>query len=146
MTARALLSGVALIGVVTLGTSGGAWAQGQERKVDLGKREFESNCASCHGMKAKGDGPYTPFLTRKPSDLTGLSKANDGVFPYQRVYQIIDGRIEVAAHGKRDMPVWGTDYLVQAGAFYMEVPYDPEAFVRARIVALIDYVHRLQMR
>ena len=27
-------------------------------KPDWGKREFESNCAVCHGKSGKGDGPY----------------------------------------------------------------------------------------
>jgi hypothetical protein len=36
-----------------------------------------------------------------------LAQENQGVFPYRRVYEIIDGTSQVAGHGTRDMPVWG---------------------------------------
>jgi len=44
------------------------------------------------------------------------------------------------------MPIWGNDYNVMAAGHYLEVPYDPEAFVRNRIMALIDYIGRLQAK
>jgi len=143
MDVRRLLAGAALLGAVTGLCTTGAWAQG---KMDFGKREYDSNCASCHGEKGKGDGPVKPFLTKSPPDLTTLSKSNNGVFPFQRVIEVIDGRKTVAAHGSRDMPVWGADYLAKAKADYTDVPYDPEAYVRTRISALIDYIHRLQSK
>jgi hypothetical protein len=96
-------------------------------------------------VKGRGDGHYKPFLTRSPSDLTKLAKANGGVFPYLRVYEVVDGRREVAAHGQRDMPIWGADYLEKSAREAMDVPYDPEMYVRTRITALIDYVYRLQV-
>lgn len=139
-----MLFGAAWIIVCALGAPG--MASAQTAKLDFGKKQYESNCAACHGMKGAGDGPYKPFLTKSPSDLTTVAKANNGVFPYQRLYEVIDGRREVAAHGKRDMPVWGQDYLVEGAATYMEVPYDPEAYVRTRITALLDYVNRLQRK
>jgi mono/diheme cytochrome c family protein len=136
---KAVVAGVSL-----LCATGMVMAQG---KVDFGKREYDSNCAGCHGIKGKGDGPYNPFLTSKTSsDLTTLSKKNQGVFPYQRVYEVVDGRQAVAAHGPRDMPIWGADYLVQAGAYYADMPYDPEMYVRTRIMALLDYLVRIQAK
>lgn len=144
MTMQRLLVGVALAGAAALVASGAAMAQ--QQKTDFGKREYDSKCATCHGVKGKGDGPYKPFLTKSPTDLTVLSKANKGVFPYQKVYETIDGRQAVAAHGPRDMPIWGADYLGQAAGYYMDVPYDPEAFVRTRITALIDYIYRFQAK
>ncbi len=119
-----------------------AW--GDPGKNDFGKREYDSNCASCHGALGKGDGPYRPFLKKSPSDLTLLAKENLDVFPYQRVYEVIDGRRDVPAHGGRDMPVWGSDYLKKSRSESFDVPYDAESYVRARISALIDYVSRLQ--
>jgi len=118
-----------------------------QQKVDLGKREYDSNCMICHGAKGKGDGMYRANLTRPPTDLTTLSQRNGGVFPFQTVYESIDGTRDIAAHGPRDMPIWGMVYRSRAGEFYgPDVPYDPNAFVRARIYALIDYVQRLQVK
>lgn len=114
-------------------------------KVDLGKREYESNCIACHGRDLKG-GAYVDFLKVSPPDLTLLSKKNGGVFPLERVYAVIDGRQEVKAHGPRDMPIWGRDYQIKAGEYYVDMNYDPEAFVRGRIFALIDYLNRMQAK
>lgn len=44
------------------------------------------------------------------------------------------------------MPVWGYQFRVQAGEYYGEVPYDPEVYVRTRVLALIDYISRLQAK
>ena len=114
-------------------------------KVDLGKREYESNCIACQGKDLKG-GAYVDFLKVTPPDLTLLSKKNGGVFPLERVYAVIDGRQEVKAHGPRDMPIWGRDYQIKAGEHYVDINYDPEAFVRGRIFALIDYLNRMQAK
>jgi len=114
-------------------------------KVGVGKLEYQSNCASCHGNDGKG-GAYVDFLKVTPPDLTQLSKKNGGVFPLERVYGVIDGRQEVKAHGPRDMPIWGRDYQIKAGEYYVDVGYDPEAYVRGRILALIDYLNRMQAK
>ena len=114
-------------------------------KVDIGKREYESNCIACHGKDLKG-GAYVDFLKVTPPDLSQLSRKNGGVFPLERVYGSIDGRQEVKGHGSRDMPIWGKDYQVKAGEYYVDVNYDPEAFIRARIFALIDYLNRMQAK
>ena len=113
-------------------------------KFDPGKREYESGCAACHGVKGKGDGSIAPELKTKVPDLTVLSKKNGGVFPTARVYEVIDGRQEVKAHGWRDMPVWGSQYLHKGGGTFDDYPYDREAFVRGRILLLIDYLNRMQ--
>jgi mono/diheme cytochrome c family protein len=114
-------------------------------KVDIGKREYESNCIACHGKDLKG-GAYVDFLKVTPPDLSQLSRKNGGVFPFERVYGSIDGRQELKGHGSRDMPIWGKDYQVKAGEYYVDVNYDPEAFIRARIFALIDYINRMQAK
>jgi mono/diheme cytochrome c family protein len=111
--------------------------------VDLGKREFESNCASCHGLSGKGGGYAVEWLRKSPTDLTTLTKRNGGVFPVSRMYESIEGG-NVASHGSRDMPVWGQDYRTKAAEYYVDVPYDPETYVRSRILALMEYINRLQ--
>jgi mono/diheme cytochrome c family protein len=115
-------------------------------KFDFGKREYDSNCAVCHGKLGRGDGPYAGIVDTIIADLTTLAKKNGGVFPFARVVEFVDGRQTVKAHGPRDMPVWGQDYLVKAGETSFDVPYDPEAYVRTRVVALTEYVYRLQAK
>jgi len=116
---------------------------------DWGKAEYESNCASCHGLVGKGDGPLSESFRTKAVDLTTLAKRNDGVFPAQRVYEIIDGRQEVAAHGPRAMPVWGRDYRIQVPDIMLgdiQIYGLKDAVVHNKLVALVDYLHRLQVK
>ena len=116
---------------------------------DHGKAEYESNCASCHGLGGKGDGPLSESFRPKAADLTTLAKRNDGVFPAQRVYEVIDGRQEVAAHGPRAMPVWGRDYRshvpdVTLGDIQIYGLKDAVAY--NKLLVLVDYLHRLQVK
>ena len=116
----------------------------QQQRVDVGKREYDNNCASCHGRDGKGGGPFVELLKRSPPDLTTLAKRNGGVFPMARVYEVIEGA--GAGHGSRDMPVWGQEYSTRAADYYMDAPYNSEAYVRARILALAEYLSRLQVK
>jgi mono/diheme cytochrome c family protein len=137
----------AVIGVaVALSLSGVAAAAQKAEKSDMGKREWHANCAACHGADGKGSGPITDLLKKSPGDLTTLAKKNNGVFPVARVYEVIDGTKDVKAHGTRDMPIWGQEYSVRAAEYYQDIQYDPEVYVRARILALIDYLYRLQVK
>lgn len=120
--------------------------QASDVSVDLGKWEFESHCAICHGRDGKGEGiePHWNLLNKAPADLTRLSQNNGGVFPFAKVCQTIDGREEVAAHGTREMPVWGQEYMIESA--HISPNYDHEAFARAKILALTEYVYRLQAK
>lgn len=115
-------------------------------KFDLGKSEYDSKCAVCHGLAGKGDGPYVGLVDAKIADLSSLARRNNGVFPFQRVQEVIDGRQTFKAHGPREMPIWGLDYLAKSAQSYKDVPYDPEVFVRTRILALTEYIYRLQAK
>jgi hypothetical protein len=66
------------------------------------------------------------------------------VFPFARVYQTIDEREQVQAHGTREMPVWGREYM--AMSTNINPYYNQEAFARAKILALTEYVYRLQVK
>jgi hypothetical protein len=129
-----------------IGTMGVTKAQG----VEIGKFEYLNSCASCHGTTGKGDGPVVKSLIKPPTDLTRLSETNSGVFPFARVYDVIDGRFELATHGTRDMPVWGEVYKRswaqgQNGTLpYLASKEVIESIVRVRILALIDYIFTLQ--
>jgi mono/diheme cytochrome c family protein len=71
---------------------------------------FRAYCASCHGLDAKGAGPVAPSLKATVPDLTLLERNNRGQFPAARVRKIIVGDEVVAAHGSREMPIWGPTF------------------------------------
>lgn len=131
------------IGVMLIGLSVSAVAAD---KLDIGKREYDSACAVCHGLTGKGDdGPLKSLLARPVPNLTVLAKNNKGVFPFDKVYQIIDGRQEVAAHGPRNMPIWGNAFNNQTSLYFDNYPEkDRESAARSRILALTEYLYRLQ--
>lgn len=116
--------------------------------ANLGKSEYMNACAVCHGATGAGDGSYGGMLTRKPSNLTQLTKKNGGVFPVGYVYQAIDGRKTAKEHGEGAMPVWGARYTVEADRHYSDFygEYKSEAVVRARILSLIDYLNTIQKK
>ena len=66
-----------------------------------------ATCANCHGFDLRGKGEIAATLSDKPTDLTRLAEKNNGVFPTERLTEVIDGRAKVAGHGPREMPVWG---------------------------------------
>ena len=134
--------GMAVLAACLVAAPSFGYAQG----ADIGKREYLSKCASCHGRDAKGDGPVAAALRQKVPDLTLLAKNNGGVFPFARTYDVIDGREAIAVHGPRDMPVWGNDYWEQGADLLREntTPDELNSFARGRIIALIGYVYTLQ--
>lgn len=72
-----------------------------------------ASCAVCHDITGKGDGAYAGPLEKRVPDTTLLAKANGSVFPFQRVYEAIDGT--------REMPIWGQDSVV-SGLFDVSRP------------------------
>lgn len=114
--------------VLTL-LSSAALAQG---RAEFGQNEYQSSCASCHGASGKGDGTLVRHLVKPPSDLTTLAKRNGGVFPNQRVWDMIDGRAsaDIGPHGTREMPIWGH-------------VYDPW-YARNRVTSLVEYLAQIQ--
>lgn len=141
--------GLAIATLIMMGTGSFAAAADKSLKADLGKSEYLNSCALCHGKDGKGTGAINDLLKKSPTDLTTLAKKNNGVFPFDRVYAMVDGREIVKGHGDRDMPAWGNRYSsdsVKAAEYYMDVPYDAEMFARARILSLIDYLNRIQVK
>jgi mono/diheme cytochrome c family protein len=113
------------------------------QEIDVGKTEFQSSCAACHGADGKGKGPLSGALKSAAPDLTMLAKKNNGVLPVNAVYEMIDGRKQVEAHGTREMPIWGFRYMPSP---YEAVNPSPatEAAIRVRILAIVDYLNRIQ--
>lgn len=124
----------------------------QAQDIDLGKSEFRASCATCHGPDGKGNGPFAEYLKVTPADLTVLSRNNGGAFPVNEVYDAIYGIKTIVTHGTRDMPIWGYRYALDSNqAFYpkpsgggLASTFDPEAVVRTRVLAVIDYLKRIQ--
>ncbi len=130
--------------LILTATSLNTMAFAQAAKVDLGKREYDLQCSICHGADAKGNGFLGASLKVVPPDLTVLAKNNGGVFPADHLMSVIDGRVEIASHGPRDMPIWGTRYAVNAAEHFFDAPYDQEAYVRAHVLLIVDYLNRVQ--
>lgn len=82
-------------------------------KNERGRKLFTQYCASCHGVDGKGNGPAAPSLKNKLMDLTMLQK-RDGKFDQVHIQNIIAGEKEVAGHGSKEMPVWGTYFRVKS--------------------------------
>jgi Cytochrome C oxidase, cbb3-type, subunit III len=127
----------------------------QAEDVDVGKSEFQASCASCHGTDAKGDGPVSSQLKVPPPDLTMLAKKNNGVFPTNAAYEIIYGLKTIPAHGTREMPIWGYQFNPMTNlphdvdlSYWRWRMFGPEpsseVVVRTRILAVIDYLSRIQ--
>ncbi len=131
----------AVVGAVLLCTSS---VIGAANQAVVGKGEYLTNCASCHGTSGTGGGPVAASLNIKLPDLTQLAKNNGGEFPSVRVYNLIDGRDEVQGHGSRDMPVWGDDYLAKTSRD--EPIANREEAVSKRIHALVDYLKAIQAK
>jgi len=112
--------------------------------LELGRLEYLNSCAVCHGSDGRAQTPMAQLLKVEPANLRQLAKRNAGDFPTARVYETIDGRLAVKAHGGREMPVWGLRYSSEAGPALNFHPYRTEAEVRRRILALVDYLYSLQ--
>ncbi len=125
---------------------------------DAGKYEYQMGCAACHGIDGKGGGPVGSVVKVPPPDLTVLAKKNDGVFPFKSVYDVIDGQKVVMAHGTRDMPIWGNRFIPDAKAAadewvrilrrdrFARPSFDIQTIVQMRILAVIDYLNRIQVK
>jgi hypothetical protein len=140
--------GFALILVFSVCYSTGALAQdsdvyhpaGAENPAS-GKQDFMNHCAPCHGNDGKGNGPELKVLPDiHPSDLTNITLKNGGVFPRQKVADMVDGRKAIPSHKRFDMPFWGVNFQQEGKEFTPE----SEAKAKARIDALVNYVESIQ--
>jgi len=107
---------------------------------EIGKAEYMNACASCHGESGAGDGPLAELMTVAVPSLTGLSAANDGVFPMLKVIHTIDGRQGTRGHGY-PMPVWGSRFEAELEDMG---PYGAEAVVRGRVLSIAYYLESIQ--
>jgi mono/diheme cytochrome c family protein len=105
-----------------------------------GKQMFDEYCAACHGLKANGTGPAASACKVRPRDLTTLAKANQGKFPYDYFYAVLQfgTLLPTPAHGSADMPVW-------MPLFY-SLDEEHKAIAEQRMHNIASYVASLQAK
>jgi mono/diheme cytochrome c family protein len=108
---------------------------------ESGATLFRLNCASCHGVEGHGDGPAAKSMSVSVPDLTRIAERRGGRFPREEVARIVDGLSPLAAHGSREMPVWGYEF------------FDPRledeaahALAVERVDRLVEYLASIQAR
>lgn len=105
-----------------------------------GRTAYLENCASCHGLDAKGDGPMARGLTTAPPDLTMIASRNGGVFPTDQVMSTIDG-LDRGEHFSAAMPEFG------AGDMGATVIVEEDGLgtpVPMQLLALAEYLESIQ--
>jgi mono/diheme cytochrome c family protein len=107
--------------------------------VSVGQQYFMQYCSACHGMDGRGNGPVAPALRTPPADLTRIAQRRGGQFRAAEIAAQIDGRAMVAAHGSREMPVWGQRFTEKFGGETIG-----EEAVRGHLLVLIAYLKSLQ--
>ena len=135
--------GAVAIAVAIAGTNQGSAAQ---RPVTpplvisslSGRDLFQFYCATCHGRNGKGDGPVALSLKRPPSDLTTIAVRNGGHFANEQLEKFVAGDDQPpAAHGSREMPVWGP-------IFRSLEPHD--RLTRIRIENVVKFIESIQSK
>jgi mono/diheme cytochrome c family protein len=105
-----------------------------------GREVYLTHCASCHGVDGRGRGPVASSLRTPPTDLTTIERRY-GRFDERNVAAAIDGRRVVAAHGPREMPVWGAVF---------EADLEGESYASRtgllRTFELVTYLRTIQER
>jgi mono/diheme cytochrome c family protein len=99
---------------------------------------YTSYCAACHGKTGKGDGPAARALRVSPPDLTKLAKQNNGKYPSSHVAAILEGKVQLTAHGSQEMPVWRP--------IFMRLGQGHAAEVQQRATNLAKYIESLQVK
>lgn len=130
---------VAFAAAIALAAGAGAEDEGDPMLAKVGAESFRTYCAACHGMTAVGDGPAASALRTPPADLTRIAARREGRFPDAEIARFVDGRFDVAAHGSREMPIWGEKLgePIAEGA-------DHDEIVRGRLLALVEYLKTIQ--
>ncbi|MEO5823654.1 MAG: c-type cytochrome [Vicinamibacteraceae bacterium] len=128
---------IAIAGSLCMLAQAGAASAQTASRTESGDSLYRTYCASCHGPTATGDGPVAAFLKVPPANLAQIAKRNNGVFPSERVHQVIDGREIVKTHGDSQMPIWGDAFSKTTSASDVES-------VTAKIKALVEHLASIQ--
>lgn len=103
-----------------------------------GQDMYKSYCAVCHGVDGTGNGPAAQALKVPPPDLTQLAQKNDGKYPALKVSAVIRGEDALAAHGSKEMPIWGKLFWSMSGGHGSEV--------QQRVANLNKHIESLQKK
>jgi len=103
-----------------------------------GQEMYKGYCAVCHGLDGTGNGPAAPALKVPPTDLTQLAAKNGGKYDALKVSSVIRGESALAAHGTKDMPIWGNLFWQISGGHQSEV--------QQRVANLTKYIESLQKK
>lgn len=138
--------GAALLLAITLSPLS-ALAGETEADLRMGRSEYRTHCATCHGLIGRGAGPLEELLKKKAPSLSEIAKRRGGEFPETDTYEIIDGRRGLRSHGSQDMPIWGARYSKDALLLLEDIPHDvnPEKVVDDRIKRLLAYLKSIQV-
>lgn len=136
-TLRVVINFCSLVCLAGMAAARLAAADGQVVQVNPSGDEYRVFCAACHGAEGRGDGPVAKSLRRRPADLTQLARRNNGTFPSDMVFQIIEGKRPISGHGGPEMPAWGAVFSQSRES------QDPEG-VKARIESLVKYLQKIQ--
>ena len=130
---------IAILVAIVLLVIGTVAARAQDYSGYSGAQLYSRFCASCHGDKGFGDGVVAASFSIMVPDLTRIAKRQGGIYPAEKVRQIIDGRTPLRPHGTREMPVWGYEFYSQNQA-----KPDPLKATDEMVKRLADYVQTLQ--
>lgn len=128
-----------LIAAVLMLFARAAAAGGRETVLSEGKEDYQENCVACHGADATGTGNLAVKLVKPPKDLTALAKANGGVFPFWRAFEIIAGEKPVEGHATHQMPDFMAAMKAQEGKPGFQDPH-------VRVLELTHYLESLQQK
>ncbi|MCU0669684.1 MAG: cytochrome c [Myxococcota bacterium] len=104
-----------------------------------GESLYVRHCAVCHARTGRGDGAFAGILRTQPSDLTLIAARRGGTFPDAEIAGYVDGRLVPAAHGTREMPIWGR----WLGTPLAEGTTEDEV-ARGEVMVMIEYLKSLQ--
>ncbi len=140
---RALISGLAalLLGLAACADRAEQpAAPAPTTAVGPGRILYLTYCQSCHGLAGRGDGPVAAWLRQPPPDLTRLWERYGTPLDRERLAEYIDGRWLVDVHGTREMPLWGSEFFVDAPPMAPSLEGDKRHLLRV----LAEYLETLQ--
>ena len=133
MASKTILAALLVMG-------GAVTAAAGQKSVAQGRTYYLQYCSSCHGENGDGRGPMASSLKQQPVDLRMLGDKYGTPLSIERVATFIDGREAVAAHGPREMPVWGERFYDIWNAT------GSRGGMQGRITKIVLYLRTIQLK